>query len=99
MVTTVGAPGPPQVAFVAGRRVGNAVVRNRAKRRLREATARVKLCEDTAYVVVAQRGLNDAPFDEVVEWVGDAAERGSVERGSVERSAGAQPMAAMEDET
>jgi len=73
---------------VAGRRVGNAVVRNRAKRRLREATARVKLCEDTAYVVVAQRGLNDAPFDELVEWVGDAV-----------GSAGAQPMAAMEDET
>lgn len=73
---------------MAGRRVGNAVVRNRAKRRLREATARVKLCEDTAYVVVAQRGLNDAPFDELVEWVGDAV-----------GSAGAQPMAAMEDET
>jgi hypothetical protein len=42
-----------------------------------------------AYVVIAQRGVNDAPFDELVEWLGEAAVRGPV----------AQPMAAMEDGT
>jgi ribonuclease P protein component len=89
MITTRGAPGPPQVAFVAGRRVGTAVARNRAKRRLREATASVRLCDDMAYVVIAQRGVNDAPFDELVEWLGDAASRG----------AQAQPVAAVEDGT
>ena len=89
MVTNRGAPGPPQVAFVAGRKVGNAVARNRAKRRLREATANVRLCDDMAYVVIAQRGVNDAPFDELVEWLGDAASRSAV----------TQPMVAMEDGT
>ena len=89
MVTTRGAPGPPQVAFVAGRRIGNAVSRNRAKRRLREATARVGLCDDMAYVVIAQRGVNDTPFDELVEWLDEAAVRDTV----------AQPLAAMEDGT
>jgi ribonuclease P protein component len=72
LVATTGAFGPPQVAFVVGRRVGNAVERNRAKRRLREATARVGLCDDMAYVVIAQPGVNDESFDQIVEWLDDA---------------------------
>jgi ribonuclease P protein component len=89
MVSAAGVSGPPQVAFVAGRQVGNAVDRNRAKRRLRDATARVGLCDDMAYVVIAQPGVNDAPFDELVEWLGEAAAR----------SAEGQPMAATEETT
>jgi ribonuclease P protein component len=48
-------PGPPAVAYAVGRRTGNAVVRNRLRRRLREAVReRADLLEpDTAYLVGA----------------------------------------------
>lgn len=62
----------PQVGVVAGRAVGNAVMRNRAKRRLREAAHRVDLQPNTAYVVVASRGVLDASFADLVGWL-DAA--------------------------
>ncbi len=61
--------GPPRVGVVAGRRVGNAVRRNRAKRRLREAVARVPLVPGTTYVLVAAPEVVDAPFDRLVAWV------------------------------
>jgi len=72
VLTSEGSPGPPQVAIVAGRRVGNAVRRNRAKRRLRAAMERQCLRDGTAYVVIAQRGAVDAPFARLVEWLAAA---------------------------
>jgi len=66
-------PGLPQVGFVAGRRIGNAVARNRAKRRLREAAARVRLPGGTAWIVVALPGVNDASFTRLVRWLEQAA--------------------------
>ena len=69
VVSAKGQPGLPQVGFVAGRKVGGAVVRNRAKRRLREATAQVALRDGTAYVVIAQPGIETAPFSQLVEWL------------------------------
>lgn len=62
-------PGPPQVAFVANRRVGGAVQRNRAKRRLREAMRRVTLQPGTAYIVQATSSVLEAPFPQLVEWL------------------------------
>jgi len=56
------------VAFVAGRSVGNAVRRNRVKRRLREAIRRVSVPAGFDYVVVATATAVDAPFDEMVTW-------------------------------
>jgi len=56
------------VGFVAGKKVGNAVARNRAKRRLREVVRRVSLEPEMAYVFVATVDVLDAPFPTLVEW-------------------------------
>ena len=65
-------PGPPRVGFVAGRKVGSAVVRNRAKRRLREAMARTELRDDVDYVVIASAEVVGAPFQCLVAWLREA---------------------------
>ncbi len=65
-------PGPARIGFVAGGRVGGAVARNRAKRRLRAATAQVGVPRGVAGIVVASPEVNDAPFERLVDWVGDA---------------------------
>ena len=70
------APRPPgngaamvRVGFTASRKVGNAVVRNRAKRRLRAAAAEV-LARDgrkgTDYVLIARGGTGGLPYAELV---------------------------------
>jgi ribonuclease P protein component len=69
VIAAPGEPGPPRVAVVAGRQVGSAVRRNRAKRRLREAAARAPIRRGHDYMLVASRAVLDARFDEVVEWV------------------------------
>lgn len=73
----IGAPGgaaSPLVGIAAGRAVGGAVQRNRAKRRLREAVARVSLRRDRDYVVVAGKEVLAASFQDVVDWVRQAME-------------------------
>ena len=54
--------GRPRVAVVAGRAVGNAVRRNRAKRRLRAAARQVSL-PPVDLVVDARPATADAPFE------------------------------------
>lgn len=51
-----------RVAIVAGRAVGNAVIRNRAKRRLRAAARQARL-PAIDMVVDARRAVIAAPFD------------------------------------
>lgn len=48
--------------MVAGRRVGGAVVRNRAKRRIRAALQRQGVPSGLDLVVVAKAGASTAPF-------------------------------------
>ena len=72
VIATSGEPGPAAVGVVAGRSVGGAVVRNRARRRLREAIAQAAPPQGTDLVVVATREVTEAPFRQVVEWVRDA---------------------------
>ena len=62
-------PGPPQVGIVANRRVGGAVQRNRAKRRLREAMRHVELEPGTGYIVQATADVLEAPFSQLVDWL------------------------------
>jgi ribonuclease P protein component len=68
--------GPPQVGIVASRRIGNAVRRNRAKRRLREALMGVELEPDTAYVVIAPPGAATMEFGELTRRLREAVDRG-----------------------
>ena len=72
MLRAPGLPGPPQVGFVAARRVGNAVRRNLAKRRLREAMMKVELQTDTAYVVIASPGVVTAEFNDLISYLSTA---------------------------
>jgi ribonuclease P protein component len=59
---------PPRLGFTVTKKVGNSVVRNRIRRRLREA-ARLSEGADFApgrdYVLVARREALTAPFDEL----------------------------------
>jgi ribonuclease P protein component len=64
--------GNTQVGFVAGRRIGGAVERNRAKRRLRAAMARVPLPPGASFIVVASPGVNEASFQKLVDWLSTA---------------------------
>ncbi len=68
-------PGPPRVGLVASRRVGGAVTRNRAKRRLRAVLDRGALIEGYDYVVVASASVASASFDVLEGWVAVAIER------------------------
>ncbi|MGE0716607.1 MAG: ribonuclease P protein component [Alphaproteobacteria bacterium] len=59
------APGPPRVGFTATRKIGGAVQRNRARRRLRAAAAAVMPDHASAgwdYVIVAREGTLTRPF-------------------------------------
>lgn len=63
-----------RIGFVAGRKVGNAVHRNRAKRRLREAARRVHLPRATDLIIIASPSVNTAPFPTLVDWLAGALE-------------------------
>ena len=64
--------GLPRIGLVVGRRVGGAVVRNRAKRRLRAAVREATLSEATDYVLIATPAVATVPFGELCGWVRDA---------------------------
>lgn len=59
----------PRVGFTVSRKVGNAVARNRARRRLREM-ARLALAPvaipDADHVFIARRLDNERPFDGLI---------------------------------
>lgn len=75
MVVSPGPAGAPTVGFIAGRKVGSAVLRNRAKRRLRAAAAQSRLQSDTVYVLIADRGVLVADFGRLVHWINRCAEK------------------------
>lgn len=76
--------GPPRVAFLAGRRVGGAVRRNRARRVLKEAyrTSGVDLPFVETLVFVAGERAPEAPWGELKTAVAAALVRVSERTGS-----------------
>jgi ribonuclease P protein component len=58
------------------------VVRNRAKRRLREAIRAAGLTPGFDYVVIAGEEVPEVPFATLVNWISQAAESG-IDRGRV----------------
>ncbi|MGH9052306.1 MAG: ribonuclease P protein component [Acidimicrobiia bacterium] len=64
-----GQDGRIRVGLVAGRGVGGAVERNRAKRRLRQALGQVWLKEGNDYIVIATAAVNRVPFADLVGWL------------------------------
>jgi len=60
-----GDQGPGRVTVVAGRKLGGAVVRNRAKRRLRAALREVTVPRGTDVVVVARPASLTARYDQL----------------------------------
>lgn len=69
---------------MAGRRVGNAVARNRVKRRIRGAIAEIPLREDTSYIVIAGAAVLTVEFEQLVDWLytgtGTSRDRNEEER-------------------
>ncbi len=61
-----GDDGPPRLGITVTKKTGNAVERNRIRRRLREAVrtrAADEMASGTDYVIVGRREVLDAPFE------------------------------------
>jgi len=74
LIDAPGGPGLPRVAVTAGKQVGGAVDRNRAKRRLREAVSQAPIRHGRDYVLIATRVVVEAPFEELAAWVRSAVD-------------------------
>ena len=88
-----------RLGFTATRKVGNAVIRNRAKRRLREAArAAVPLLAvpGSDYVFVARMGTADRPWDRLLDDVKSALTRLATPR-PAPKSAPSHPAPAGQD--
>jgi ribonuclease P protein component len=74
------APGSGNVAFVAGRRVGGAVVRNRARRVLRAAWSelRPRAVRDSDIVLVARSAIRGTKTQDLVAELTDLLTRARV---------------------
>ena len=61
--------------ILVGKRIGNAVTRNKVKRRLREALRQAPLATGWDAVLIARKGVEQATFQEVVRASDDLLRR------------------------
>ena len=72
LVRSPGRPGPPRLGLVVSKSSGNAVTRNRIKRRLRHAVAELQLQPGTDYVIIANSQVADVSFAQIQGWLSRA---------------------------
>ena len=73
---------PTRVGFAAGKKLGKAVVRNRMRRRIREAVRLLWTRVKPGYllIVIARQGAKDMPFQQLQTRVTELFERAGVLR-------------------
>lgn len=69
MIKSTGQPGIARVGLVVGRGTGNAVTRNRVKRRLRHALRDMPLEPGTDYVIIGSSQVADASHPDLIGWL------------------------------
>ena len=69
----------PRFAFMVSKRVGNAVVRNRIKRRLREALRASQVRPGWDLVFIARRGIEKADYRDLNRATGNLLRRTQLE--------------------
>lgn len=74
LVQSPGLPGPPRLGLVVSRGSGNAVKRNRIKRRLRHATAELQLQPGMDYVIIANGQVAEVTYARIQGWLTRALE-------------------------
>lgn len=74
MMKSAGKPGVSRVGLVVSRGTGDAVTRNRIKRRLRHCLGAVQLKSGTDYVIIGTSQVADAPQPLLMGWLERALE-------------------------
>jgi ribonuclease P protein component len=74
MVKCSGEPGVSRVGLIVSKSTGNAVTRNRVKRRLRHALRAVQLKPGTDYVIIGTSQVADVPHPKLMGWLERALE-------------------------
>ena len=69
VVRSPGKPGPSRLGFVVSKRLGNAVERNRIRRRLRHAVKSQDLQPGNDYVIIAKKQIAEASHQMLLDWI------------------------------